>query len=75
MLSGYHFRDNKIDMRFGPENGYATFNTGKPIPEQVKAKKMFVKDMKLYTCIQTFLSLRFLDVLKSLLNLIDMADK
>ena len=34
-LKGYHFLDNQLDLRFGSENGYATFNTGKPIPDQV----------------------------------------
>ena len=35
VLKGYHFLDNQLDDRFGPENGYATFNTGNPIPDQV----------------------------------------
>ena len=35
VLKGFHFQDNLIDSRFGPENGYATFNTGNPIPDQV----------------------------------------
>ena len=34
-LTGYHFKDNESEKRFGPDNGYATFNTGKPIPDQV----------------------------------------
>ena len=35
VLTGYHFMDNQLEKRFGPDNGYATFNTGKPIPDQV----------------------------------------
>ena len=34
-LAGYHFQDNLLEQRFGPENGYTTFNTGRPIPDQV----------------------------------------
>ena len=35
-LSGYHFQDNLLEERFGPENGYTTVNTGRPIPDQVR---------------------------------------
>jgi hypothetical protein len=35
VLTGYHFMDNQLEKRFGPDNGYATYNTGKPIPDQV----------------------------------------
>ena len=35
VLTGYHFMDNMLEKRFGPDNGYATFDTGKPIPDQV----------------------------------------
>ena len=35
VLTGYHFMDNQLEKRFGPDNGYATFDTGKPIPDQV----------------------------------------
>ena len=35
MLSGYHFLDNQLEDRFGPDNGYATYDTGVPIPDQV----------------------------------------
>ena len=35
VLKGFHYLDNQLDTRFGPENGYATFNTGQPIPDQV----------------------------------------
>ena len=34
-LKGYYFKDNLLDMRFGPENGYVDFDTGLPIPEEV----------------------------------------
>jgi hypothetical protein len=27
-----HFQ---LDIRFGPENGYMTYNTGKPVPDEV----------------------------------------
>ena len=39
LLKGLHFLDNELESRFGPENGYATFNTGQPIPDQVDIKK------------------------------------
>ena len=35
MLSGYQFLDNQLEDRFGPDNGYATYDTGVPIPDQV----------------------------------------
>ena len=35
VLNGYHFMDNQLEKRFGPDNGYATVNKGKPIPDQV----------------------------------------
>ena len=35
VLKGYHFLDNKVETRFGPDNGYATYNTGIAIPAQV----------------------------------------
>ena len=25
----------KLEIRFGPENGYSTFNTGAPVPDEV----------------------------------------
>ena len=28
MFSGYHFLDNQLEARFGPDNGYATYDTG-----------------------------------------------
>ena len=31
VLTGYHFMDNQLEKRFGPDNGYATFDTGKPM--------------------------------------------
>ena len=34
-LKGYYFKDNLLDMRFGPENGYADYETGIPIPDSV----------------------------------------
>ena len=34
-LKGYYFKDNLLDMRFGPENGYLDFDTGLPIPDTV----------------------------------------
>ena len=34
-FSGYHFMDNQLEDRFGPDNGYATYNTGVAIPDQV----------------------------------------
>ena len=36
VLTGYHFVDNELEKRFGPDNGYASFNTENPIPDQVK---------------------------------------
>ena len=36
VLAGYHFQDNLLEQRFGPQNGYTTFTTGRPIPDQVK---------------------------------------
>ena len=35
LLKGLNFEDNLIDSRFGPENGYVTFNTQQPIPDKV----------------------------------------
>ena len=35
LLSGFHFLDNELETRFGPDNGHATYNTGIPIPDQV----------------------------------------
>ena len=35
ILSGYQFLDNQLEDRFGPDNGYATYDTGVPIPDQV----------------------------------------
>ena len=35
LFSGYHFLDNQLESRFGPDNGYATYDTGKRIPDQV----------------------------------------
>jgi hypothetical protein len=35
VLTGYHFMDNQLEKRFGPDNGCSTVNTGKPIPDQV----------------------------------------
>ena len=34
-LQGYHFMDNLLEQRFGPQNGHAVFNTGIPIPDQI----------------------------------------
>ena len=38
VLTGYHFMDNQLEKRFGPDNGYATYNIGKPNPDQVAVK-------------------------------------
>ena len=35
MLTGHHFQDNLLEERFGPENGYTSYTTGSPIPDQV----------------------------------------
>ena len=41
VLKGFHFQDNQMDVRFGPENGYLTYNTGQPIPDQVGTKTIY----------------------------------
>ena len=35
MFSGYHLLDNQLEARFGPDNGYATYDIGVTIPDQV----------------------------------------
>ena len=33
--SGFHFEDNRVEARFGPENGYLVYETNIPIPNMV----------------------------------------
>ena len=33
--SGFHFQDNGVEERFGPENGYLVYETNIPIPNMV----------------------------------------
>ncbi|XP_023345432.1 uncharacterized protein LOC111714532, partial [Eurytemora carolleeae] len=35
MVKGFHFIDNKLDKRFGAENGYVTTTTIIPVPKQL----------------------------------------
>ena len=34
--SGFHFEDNHVEARFGPENGYLVYETNIPIPSMVR---------------------------------------
>ena len=40
VLAGYHFQDNLLQERFGPQNGYTTFMTGRPVPDQVSPESV-----------------------------------
>ena len=33
--SGFHFQDNGVEERFGPENGHLVYETNSPIPNMV----------------------------------------
>ena len=34
-----YLQDNLLDQRFGPANGHTTFNTGRPVPDQVQGHR------------------------------------
>ena len=43
-LQGYHFQDNLLEERFGPNNGYATIKIPK-IPDQLSfCYKVFIEN-------------------------------